>query len=519
MNTFQPNNLVKRAYQVETYTVEQLEELEKCSDPITGPMYFMEHYFYIQHPTKGRMLFDPFPFQRELIDAYHNNRFCVAMLSRQTGKTTCAAGYLLWYTMFNPDSTILIAAHKYTGSQEIMNRIRFGYENVPDYIRAGATSYNKGSLEFDNGSRIVSATTTETTGRGMSLTLVYADEFAFVQPRIAKEFWTSISPTLSTGGKCIITSTPNSDEDQFSDIWREANKTIDEYGNQTVLGKNGFFAYKADWKSHPERSETWAREEQSRIGIEKFKREHDLEFIIASETLIDPIKLSRLTHTDPLYKTGQVRWYKKPSKDKIYLLALDPSLGTGGDQAAIEIFELPGMIQIAEWQHNKTPIEQQVNLLRQLTNELQQYVNDNNCIYYTVENNTLGEAALVVIRDIGEENFSGLFLSEKGRARKGFTTTNKEKLAACAKLKNFVETDKMTINSASLLSELKNYEAKGATFAAKWGETDDLISATLLVIRMAKIVSEWNQTLYESMQENLREEDMPMPIVFTRYDS
>lgn len=348
---------------------------------------------------------------------------------------------------------------------------------------------------------------------------IYADEFAFVQPRIAKEFWTSISPTLSTGGKCIITSTPNSDEDQFSDIWREANKTIDEYGNQTVLGKNGFFAFRADWKSHPERSETWAREEQSRIGLEKFKREHDLEFIIASETLIDPIKLSRLTHTDPLYKTGQVRWYKKPSKDKIYLLALDPSLGTGGDQAAIEVFELPGMIQIAEWQHNKTPIEQQVNLLKQLTNELQQYANDDNCIYYTVENNTLGEAALVVIRDIGEEKFSGLFLSEKGRSRKGFTTTNKEKLTACAKLKNFVETDKMIINSSSLLSELKNYEAKGATFAAKWGETDDLISATLLIIRMAKIVSEWNQSLYESMQENLKEEDMPMPIVFTRYSS
>lgn len=172
MNTLQPNNLVKRAYQVDSYTAEQLEELEKCSDLQTGPMYFMEHYFYIQHPIKGRMLFDPFPFQRELIDAYHNNRFCVAMLSRQTGKTTCAAGYLLWYTMFNPDSTILIAAHKYTGSQEIMNRIRFGYESVPNYIRAGATSYNKGSLEFDNGSRIVSATTTETTGRGMSLTCV-----------------------------------------------------------------------------------------------------------------------------------------------------------------------------------------------------------------------------------------------------------------------------------------------------------------------------------------------------------
>ena len=129
------------------------------------------------------------------------------------GKTTTAAGYLLWYAMFVPDSTILIAAHKYSGAQEIMQKIRYAYELMPDHIRAGVTSYNKGSIEFENGSRIVAQATTENTGRGMSITLLYCDEFAFVRPTIAKEFWTSISPTLATGGKAIITSTPNSDED------------------------------------------------------------------------------------------------------------------------------------------------------------------------------------------------------------------------------------------------------------------------------------------------------------------
>lgn len=514
MTALAPNAaLVKRAYQVDSYTVDQLEELKKCSDPLTGPMYFMRNYVYIQHPTRGRMLFDPFGFQVGLVDAYHNNRFCVAMLSRQTGKTTCAAGYLLWYAMFNPDATILVAAHKYTGAQEIMSRIRFAYENVPDFIRAGVTSYNKGSLEFDNGSRIVSATTTETTGRGMSLTLVYADEFAFVQPRIGREFWTSISPTLSTGGKCIMTSTPNSDEDQFADIWREANKTIDEYGNDTGIGKNGFFAYKADWRQHPERGEEWAEQERSRIGIEKFRREHDLEFIIASETLIDAQKLSLLEGSAPIFKTGQVRWYKRPEREKTYLLSLDPAIGTGGDNAAIEVYELPGMKQVAEWQHNKTPIEQQVRLLCQLTKQIAQESGSSDNIFWTVENNTVGEAALVTIRDLGEDQFDGMFLSEQGKNRKGFGTTNREKLAACAKLKNLIETDRMVVKSNNLISELKTFEAKGNGFEAKWGETDDLVSATLICVRMAKIVSEWNQDLFEEMKDRLRDEDMPMPFV------
>jgi len=415
--------------------------------------------------------------------------------------------------MFQADATILIAAHKYTGAQEIMSRIRFAYENVPVFIRAGCTSYNTGSLEFDNGSRIVSATTTETTGRGMSLTLVYADEFAFVQPRIAREFWTSISPTLSTGGKCIMTSTPNSDEDQFSDIWREANKTIDEFGNDTGLGKNGFKAFKADWREHPERSEAWADAERSRIGVEKFRREHDLEFIIASETLIDPQKLALLEGRQPIFKTGQVRWYKKPEKNKTYIMGLDPAIGTGGDNSAIEVYELPGMIQVAEWQHNKTPIEQQVKILIQITKQIAQESRSTDNIFWTVENNTVGEAALVSIRDLGEEQFSGIFLSEPGKSRKGFGTTNREKLAACAKLKNLIETDRMTIYSNNLISELKSYEAKGHSFEAKWGETDDLVSSTLLCIRMAKIVSEWSQDLFEGMKDKLSDEDMPMPFV------
>ena len=268
-------NLVKRAHSTQKFTEKDLEDLAKCSDPITGPHYFLDNFFYIQHPVKGKLKYEAFDYQRRLIDSYHNHRFNINLLPRQTGKTTTAAGYLLWYAMFVPDSTILIAAHKYTGAQEIMSRIRYAYELCPDIIRAGATSYNKQSIEFENGSRIVAQTTTETTGRGMALSLLYADEFAFVAPNIASEFWTSISPTLATGGKAIITSTPNSDEDQFAQIWKEANYKFDEYGNEQPVGRNGFFPFRAYWNEHPERDEAWAHTERSRIGEERFRREHD----------------------------------------------------------------------------------------------------------------------------------------------------------------------------------------------------------------------------------------------------
>jgi hypothetical protein len=265
------------------YTAQQLREFAACADPVTGPMYFMDNFFFIQHPVKGRLLYHPFDYQRRLIDVYHNYRFSISMMPRQTGKSTSAAGYLLWYAMFVPDSTILIAAHKYTGSQEIMQRVRYAYESVPDHIRAGVTSYNKGSIDFDNGSRIVSATTTENTGRGMSISLLYADEFAFVRPTIATEFWTSISPTLATGGKAIITSTPNSDEDQFALLWKGANRCEDEFGNPTEVGVNGFKAYRSYWNEHPDRDENWARQQRAALGVERFRREMDC---ISGDSLI-----------------------------------------------------------------------------------------------------------------------------------------------------------------------------------------------------------------------------------------
>lgn len=269
-------NLIKKAHASQKYTLEEVKHLEACMDMNTGPLYFCRNFLKIQHPVKGSITFTPYEYQVKLIQSYNEHKEVIAMLPRQSGKTTCATGYLLWYTMFIPDSQVLIAAHKYDGAKDIMDRFRYGYENLPDFIRAGVYSYNRNSIEFDNGSKVQATTTTETTGRGKSLSLIYLDEFAFVQPLAkAKEFWTALSPTLSTGGKCIITSTPNSDEDQFAQIWFEANKKFDDHGNEQTLGQNGFFSFQAHWSEHPDRDEAWANLERAKIGDERFLREFE----------------------------------------------------------------------------------------------------------------------------------------------------------------------------------------------------------------------------------------------------
>lgn len=513
--------LVKKPHSKTAYDEEHVRAFAKCVNPKTGPMYFLSNFFNIQHAIQGRIMYKPYEFQKGLIASYVENRFSINLLSRQTGKTTTAAGYLLWYAMFRPDSTILIAAHKYSGVQEIMQRIRYAYELCPDHIRAGVTSYNKGSMEFDNGSRIVAQATTENTGRGMSITLLYLDEFAFVRPNIAKEFWTSISPTLSTGGGAIITSTPNSDEDQFALLWKGANKTEDEYGNEREdgLGENGFHAFESDWTAHPDRDEVWAEDERGRIGEERFRREHMNEFLIYDETLIAATTLIDMEGVEPKRKSGQVRWYSEPKPNMIYTVALDPSLGTGGDPAAIQVFEANTTKQVAEWKHNKTPIPMQIRIFADIIKEVSDKCQNMNNVYYSVENNTIGEAALISLDEYGEQNISGVFLSEPRRSgnarryRKGFNTTNKTKLAACAKAKTLIEKKSMVISSKPLITELKHFVSVGVSFSAKPGEHDDLVMALLLTVRMFAVLKDYHKELTEQLRDYGADIIEPLPFI------
>jgi len=519
------NELIKKAHAKVRFTPEMADELKNCIDPITGPMYFMENFMYVQHPIQGKVKFTPYDFQRDLCAVYNEHRYSIAMIGRQLGKTTLAAGYLLWFAMFKPDSTILIAAHKREGADEIMQKIRYCYEELPNHIRAGAAEYNKTRLTFDNGSRILSQATTPTTGRGLALSLVYLDEFAFVPPQVARDFWTSLSPTLSTGGKCLITSTPNVDDDQFAQIWFESQRTIDEWGNKSEVGTNGFKGYFATWEAHPDRDDEWARLEQAKVGEDQFKREHECQFISFNETLISSMALSQLGFEtqNEIHKTGQVRWYDKIRDGRSYCVALDPSMGTGGDDAAIQVLELPSLKQVAEWQHNKSTVEIQIKILRGILLEIHHRAPKSD-IYWTVENNSLGEACLVVIRDTGEERFPGTFMHDPNRhlgpkKRKGYNTTHRTKLESCAKLKSLVETKKMDVRSKNLVHELKYFIARGNTYEASVGEKDDLISAMLLNVRMVQHIAQWDDDLQAQLSSNIGgqfegdDEEIPLPML------
>ena len=367
----------------------------------------------------------------------------------------------------------------------------------------------------------------------MSISLVYMDEFAFVEPQNkAQEFWTSLSPTLSTGGKCIITSTPNNDDDVFAGLWRGANKRVDEFGQPTRdgTGINGFKAINVHWSEHPDRDDQWAKDEQARIGEERFKREHECEFIAFDETLIDGLKLITLSGKDPLRKTGQVRWYEKIKKGNTYVAALDPSLGTGGDYAAIQVFSVPEFKQVAEWQHNKTSVQGQVRtlyaILKEIELELKEQGQPQPELYWTIENNTLGEAAIVSVEEMDESRFPGFFLHEPRRAgqqrrdkhkRKGYNTTHKSKISACSKLKHWIESDKVALHSRNLIRELKVFVARGNSYSAKVGENDDLVSATLLCCRIIDYLTKYDTIFEKSLGEQLDDDDdgsvQPMPMI------
>lgn len=248
------------------------------------------------------------------------------------------------------------------------------------------------------------------------------------------------------------------------------------------------------------------------------------EFITFEETLVNSVKLNQIEPKSPIRKTGQVRWYEDINPAGVYVVALDPSMGTGGDNAAIQVIELPSLKQVAEWSSNRSPIEDQVRTMKSILEELNQVTQRTGEIYWSVESNSLGEAALVVIRDTGEENFPGTMLHDpknrlqgKTGRRAGFVTTNKSKLEACAKLKFLIESGRLKVNSRGLVSELKVFVSRGNTFEARIGQTDDLVMATILAVRMIDYISTWDDSSQKAINSNIAagEEshfDSPMPI-------
>jgi len=486
-----------------------IEEVVSCS-----PLHIKVHMYCVEVNT--------------LDENNHNNHlyYTNGILSHNTTVTSL---YLLWYAMFHKDKDILIVANKQNQALEIMQRIKYCYENMPDFIKAGLIENNKSSMRFDTGSVLISRATTSDAGRGLSPAIVYCDEFAFLKSiQLQEEFYMSITPTLATTrGKMIITSTPNTEYDLFAKICRESQAFIDGSGNEIPNngpGINGFKFYKATWRVHPDRDEKWELAERAKMGSDaKFEREYNCEFVGLDKSLIDNMCMKQIIANvdkiSPICKQGEVRWYSEPKQGMTYLVALDPSLGQGEDFSCIQVFEVPGMKQVAEWLNNHADIPTQIKTLRQILLKIHDSIKtrtDSSELYWTVENNTLGEAALVVISQIGEDNFPGVFMSEpkkkNKRFRRGYCTTNQTKLEACAQLKSLVEKQKLIISSKELTRQLSLYIVNGSSYSGKTGTHDDAVSASLLCVRMLGVLMKMDETIDIQFKETIEDDEDYTPV-------
>ena len=278
-----------------------MDDLARCQ---VDPLFFIENFVYIQ-TGGGEKLFKPFEYQKEMIRNFIENKNNIMLTARQMGKTTVVAAYLLWYAMFNPTKTVLLMGNVQAAAQEIMERIKFAYEMCPDHIRDGVKKYNELTIKFENKSRIIARATTPQAARGLTVDLLYLDEFAFVQESYQSNFWAAVSPTLAgSKGGCIISSTPNTEYDQFASIWFESqiHNYEDEDGNPIELdedgpGMNGFRGIKVTWDKHPDRDQKWADTEEYKLGSSRFRREYNCEFVTYQETLIDSVKLTEIKNS------------------------------------------------------------------------------------------------------------------------------------------------------------------------------------------------------------------------------
>lgn len=501
---------VKRANTPVEYTPHDLIELRKCSE---DPVYFIKNYCKIEHPAKGLVNFTLYPFQEEMIRAFYEHRFVLTENSRQSGKTTCAAAYFLWYAAFHDHKTILIVSNKASNASEFIHRVRVMYEYLPFWLKPGVTStgWNAQSVGFDNSSRIISRATSESSARGLSLSLVFADELAFVRDNIQEEFWAALSPTLSTGGSLIVASTPDGDSNLFAKLAREAQS-----------GLNEFKYFKYIWTDVPGRDEAWKKSEIMRIGPDKFLQEHECHHLSSGSILVSSLTLQQRIHVeDPIKILKEFKIWAEFERGKRYILGIDPATGTGSDFSVIEVFEFPSMIQVAEFRDNTTSSA----LLYKAMKSIIKFIEINGCeIYYSVENNGVGEGVLALLEADENAPMNAEFITQENSKRPGFVTTNRTKLKACLTLREMIEDGTIKIKSDAVLTELKNYIRTKRGYQAKDGATDDAISAILIVIRILEEIIQFDDEAFAMMTDKLdedyfdenkasNEDDYAMPMV------
>ena len=300
------NPNLKKANVATNFTPEEVQEYIKCSE---DPVYFIQTYIKIVSLDKGLIPFDMYDFQVDMTRKFHDNRFNIAKLPRQSGKSTIVTSYLLWYVLFNANVNVAILANKAATSREMLQRLQLSYENLPKWAQQGILQWNRGSLELENGSKIMAASTSSSAVRGMSFNVIFLDEFAFVPNHIADQFFSSVYPTISSGKstKVIIISTPHG-MNMFYKLWHDAEK-----------GKNEYIPTEVHWSAVPGRDAAWKEQTIKNTSEQQFKVEFECEFLGSVDTLISPSKLRTMPYTDPIKQSKGLAIYERVESQNIII--------------------------------------------------------------------------------------------------------------------------------------------------------------------------------------------------------
>ena len=485
------NPNLKRANTVIQWTNEQVIEFLKCKE---NPVYFAKNYLKIVSLDHGLVPFNLYPFQEKLIQNFHKHRFNICKMPRQTGKSSTTVAYLLHYALFNDNVNIAILANKASTARDLLQRLQLAYENLPKWMQQGVLQWNRGSLELENGSKIMAASTSASAVRGGSYNIIFLDEFAFIPNHIADDFFASVYPTISSGQstKVIIVSTPRG-MNHFYRMWHDAER-----------GKNGYVPTDVHWSEVPGRDEKWKQETIANTSEEQFRVEFETEFLGSVGTLVNPSKLKTLVYDDPLKRNGKgLDIYENPKEESNYLITVDVARGIGNDYSSFVVFDITNFPYkvVAKYKNNEIKPMLFPGIIQKIANAY-------NNSWVLVEVNDIGDQVANILHfDLEYDNI--LMCSMRGRAGQlvgsgfsgkksqlGVRMTAAVKKLGCSNLKLLIEDDKLIVNDYDIISELTTFIQKHNSFAAEEGCNDDL--AMCLVI-FAWLVA---QDYFKEMTDN-----------------
>ena len=518
ITSYKGNPKLKAANSPMEFTKEQVAEYIKCSK---DPKYFVRNYIKIIHIDRGLINFDMYPYQDDIVDTVMDNRFVICKMPRQTGKTTTVVGIILWSILFNPTYNVAILANKFQQAREILSRIKLAYENLPKWIQQGIVpgGWNKGSIELENGSKVLAPATSSSAVRGGSFNLIYLDEFAFVQPNLQEEFFASVYPTISSGktSKVMITSTPNG-MNLFYKLWMDS-----------LEGRNNYKNFEIHWSHVPGRDAAWREETIRNTSERQFAQEFETEFLGSSNTLISGYKLQQLRYINPIAEHDKMKIYEHPVKegandaksDHLYCICVDVSEGKNMDSSAFSVIDISQTPykQVATYKSSSiTPI-----LLPTVIYNTARYYND---AYVLVEINDNGQQVVdSLFEDYEYENIlSTVDIKGKiavtwgygNKSYRGIRTTKSVKRLGCSLMKNLIESQKLIIQDFETISELSTFISKGTSFEAEEGSHDDLVMTLVLFAWMTnqQFFSDLTNTdvrarLHEEQMKQIEEEQLP----------